>query len=91
MADAIITLKIMPESPETDLETVKTEAKQIIAEFGGEVGKESIEPVAFGLNAIILTYVADEKLGGTDELEEKIGNVKGVAGVDVTDVRRAIG
>jgi elongation factor 1-beta len=91
MADAIITLKIMPENPEVDLEAIKTGAKQLISEFGGEVGKENIEPVAFGLNAVILTYVADEKLGGTDELEEKIGNVAGVAGVEVTDVRRAIG
>ena len=91
MADVIITFKIMPENPEVDLEGIKAKAKEVIAAFGGEVGKENIEPVAFGLNALVLIFVMDENKGSTEELEAQITQLEGVNSVDVTDVRRAVG
>ena len=91
MAEVVITLKIMPDSPQVNLEEIKSKAKELIKEFGGEVGKEEIVPVAFGLKSLNLFFVMDESLGGTDSLEEKIKEVKGVQSVEVIDVRRAIG
>lgn len=91
MASVIITFKIMPESPEVDLAEVETIGKQKIAEFGGEVGKVEIEPIAFGLNALKLIFVMDESKGATDSLEADIEAIKGVNSVEVTDVRRTIG
>ncbi|MFA4886832.1 MAG: elongation factor 1-beta [Candidatus Nanoarchaeia archaeon] len=91
MADVIITLKIMPESPETDINSLKAKVIAIITEEKGEVGKEEIEPVAFGLNAIKLIFVRDEKLGGADAIEQKVRELEGVASAEVIDVRRAIG
>ena len=91
MANVIITLKIMPESPETDINALKSKAIEIITEEKGEVGKEEIEPVAFGLNAIKLIFVRDEKLGGADTIEQRVGQIEGVASAEVIDVRRAIG
>lgn len=91
MTDVIITFKLMPKSPEVDLKTVETAAKKEISEFGGEVGKVKVEPIAFGLNALNLIFVMDEAIGGTDELENKIQAIEGVNSVEVTDVRRAIG
>lgn len=91
MAQVVITLKIMPDSPQVNLEDVKAKAKDMIKEFGGDVGKEEIEPIAFGLKALNLFFVMDESLGGTDSLEEKINELEGVQSVEVTDVRRAIG
>ena len=91
MANVIITLKIMPESPETDINALKSKAIEIITEEKGEVGKEEIEPVAFGLNAIKLIFVRDEKLGGADTIEERVRELEGVASAEVIDVRRAIG
>ena len=91
MAIVVITLKIMPESPGSDLDSIKMKAKAIIAKHGGEVGKEEIEPVAFGLKAVKLTFVRDEKLGGTDAIEEEVSVVEGVNSAEVVDVRRALG
>lgn len=91
MAQVVITLQIMPEDPEVDLSKIESEAKKAIAESGGEVGKVELLPVAFGLKALRLIFVADEKKGGTEQLEEKIANIPGVMSVEVTDVRRAIG
>lgn len=91
MTDVIITLKIMPESPEIDLEALETKATEKIANFGGEVGKKEIQPVAFGLKALILFFVMDESIGSTEPLEKEVEALEGIRSVEVTDVRRAIG
>lgn len=91
MADAIITLKIMPDSPEADLKVIEEQAKKEIEHLGGEPGKVEIEPVAFGLKAINIIYVVDESLGGTDPVEQAVAKIKHVNSAEVTDVRRAIG
>ena len=91
MAEVIVTLKIMPDSPESDLEAIKAAATKEISDFGGEVGKVDIQPIAFGLKALNLFFVMDEAKGATDPLEEKVSAIKGVTSVEVTDVRRAIG
>tara|TARA_Y100000310_G_C20594970_1_gene770042 strand:- start:1126 stop:1401 length:276 start_codon:yes stop_codon:yes gene_type:complete len=91
MADVILTFQIMPESPEEDLKVLEEKAKIEIENFGGEVGKVEVEPVAFGLKAINIIFVMDEEKGGTEDLEELISKIKGIQSVKVTDVRRAFG
>ncbi len=84
-------MKIMPSSPDEDLDSIKDAATGMITEFGGTVGKVDVEPIAFGLKARVFMFAMNESLGDTEELEKKIGAVAGVNGVQVTDVRRAIG
>ena len=91
MADVIITLKIMPESPESNLDTIEEKAKKLIEEFGGQTGKVDIEPIAFGLKALKLIFVMNEDLGSTEELETKVQEIDQVQSVEIIDVRRAIG
>lgn len=81
----------MPKSPEVNLEVLETQATEKIANFGGEVGKKEIQPVAFGLKALMLYFVMDEAKGSTDSLEKEIESLEGVNSVEVTDVRRTIG
>ena len=92
MANVIISLRIMPESVEVDLNKIQEEAKEVINKYAGEGEiRSSKEPIAFGLNSVNLIFVMDEKLGGTDPLEDQLRNLEGVQSVEVTDVRRAIG
>tara|TARA_B100000315_G_C14295592_1_gene459370 strand:+ start:276 stop:551 length:276 start_codon:yes stop_codon:yes gene_type:complete len=91
MADVIITLKIMPESPEINLKELEEKAKLEIENFGGEVGKVEIEPIAFGIKALKLIFVMPEEKGSTEELEKNVSEIIGVNSAEVTDVRRAIG
>ena len=92
MANAIITFTIMPKSPSIDLEKVAVEAeKKIIAYAGDGDRKKEIEPIAFGLNALKIIFVMDEKKGSPESLEKDIAKIKGVNSVEITDVRRAIG
>jgi len=91
MADVVITLRIMPKSPETDLKAIEKKAKAYIGDYGGDVGKVNIQPVAFGLKALELIFVSNEDIGSTDKLEQNVASIEGVNSVEVTDVRRAIG
>ena len=92
MADVIITLKIMPESPEVDMEDLSKKSQEKIKDFCQETEfKSEIEPVAFGLKALKLIFVMDEAKGNTEPLEEEIKKIEGVNSVEVVDVRRGLG
>jgi translation elongation factor aEF-1 beta len=94
MGIAIVTLRIMPEDAEQDLARIETEAKKKISGFighGSERMKVTITPIAFGLQAIDIMFPSDEKLGGTEALEQNIATIEGVMSCEVLDVRRALG
>ena len=91
MAQVVISLRIMPSSPDSNLKKIEDSATLLIKEFGGEVGRVNVEPVAFGLSSISLMFVMDEAIGSTEELETQVSEIEDVASVEVTDVRRTIG
>ena len=90
MGTALVTIKIMPESPNSDLEAIQEKAKQIVEEKGGEKTITKTEPIAFGLNAIILNFALDESKS-IDEIENPLKEVPEVSSAEVIDFRRAFG
>jgi len=92
MAIADVTLRIMPKSPEIDLEKIKDEVTKLVLEFAGKGDTRiTIEPIAFGLKCINYIFIMDENLGSPDVLSEKVAELKDVQSAEITDVRRAIG
>ncbi len=91
MARVIVTIRVMPESPQTDLKHIESEAKNKIEAYKAELGKTEEQPVAFGLKAVIFYVMVDEQQGSTDVLEKELATISGVHSVEVTDVRRTIG
>ncbi len=92
MAKVVITLRIMPDSPDANLDKVEQQAIKKIKDFVGSTEiKRELEPVAFGINALKIIFVMDENLGSTEELENNISKIDNVNSVEVIDVRRAIG
>ncbi len=92
MAFVIVTLKVMPESPEIDLEEVEGRVKEAIKEFAGDRKMESkIEPVAFGLKSLNIIFLMEESQGSPDPLAEKVAEFDGVNSAEITDVSRALG
>lgn len=75
MGNVAVELKVMPESPEVDLEKVKEEiAKRI------KVQDAKVEPLAFGLKQLkILVIVPDKEM---EDIEGKIREVEGVSEVE---------
>ncbi|HLD40011.1 MAG TPA: elongation factor 1-beta [Candidatus Nanoarchaeia archaeon] len=92
MAKAIITFKLMPESPDVDLEAIKTEALKI-AEEAGAIGQlqSKIEPIAFGLKAVLILAMYDVEGADFDAIAEKMGQIEGVQGAEVAKMDLALG
>lgn len=91
MAYVIITLKVMPESPEISLTKLKDKVKEEIEKFGGVVGKIEEEPIGFGLSALIFRFNSPETKSNLDPLEEAIKKIDGVSNCEVIGVTRAFG
>ena len=92
MANAIATIRIMPESPDVDLKHIEKEALKVILNFAGKGDtKTEVIPVAFGLKSVNITFIMDEKLGSPDSIEGQLQSIDGVNSVETIDVRRAIG
>ena len=90
MGTALVIIKIMPKSPKSDLEKIQEQAKQIVEKNSGKKPLTKIEPIAFGLNAILLNFAIDESLS-IDNIENPLKKIKGVSSAEVIDFRRAFG
>ena len=86
MSDGEAILKLMPESPEIDLEALKETIKNTIDADSFERIEE--EPIGFGLIALNVTIVVDDGEGGTEPAEEALAALDEIQSVEVTDVRR---
>jgi len=87
MGEVLATIKVMPESPDVDLEKMKEEIQMSIPE-GTEFHKIDEEPIAFGLVALNVMVIVDDGEGGTEKVEENLANIEGVSNIEVSDIRR---
>lgn len=93
MGNAIVTFKIMPESPEVSLEPIKEQALVIAKEKGAKGDMQSkIEPVAFGLQQILIMgmYEVSDDMD-FDAIAAEMGNIEGVASSEVAQMDLALG
>ena len=79
------TLKVMPNSPELDLDALEERLATSLP-AGATLNDVEREDVAFGLVALITTVVVPDDAGGTDVVEEAFGAVEGVESVGVENV-----
>ena len=79
MGNVAVTLKIMPESPDIDLEKTKDEISKKI-----EIKDSRIESIAFGLKALKVLVVIPDK--GVDELKGNLKNIDGISEVEVESI-----
>ncbi len=82
-----IKIKIMPNSPETNLEEIKILAMKIVEKEGGRNRNYEIIPIAFGLKAVIAFFEWPEEKE-LEKLEESFKKIKNVQSVQVIDMRK---
>ena len=87
MAKAIITFKLMPESPDVNLEVISKKA-QDIAQKAGAIGQmqTKIEPIAFGLKAVLVMAMYDVEGSDFDAIAEKMSLIDGVHKPEVPNI-----
>jgi len=90
MGTALLKIKIMPASPDTNLDEIEQQALKIIEENQGKNARVEREPIAFGLTAVITTFSMDESLP-TDVFETNLKDIPNVSSAETIDFRRAIG
>ncbi len=90
MGTALITIKLMPVSPDVNLEEIKEKAKALLEEKQGKNARFEEQPIAFGLKAVIVYFDIDESID-LDPIEEELGKIENVNSSQVTDMRRAFG
>jgi translation elongation factor aEF-1 beta len=82
-----IKIKIMPVSPDTNLEEIKTATKHLVESNGGRNREYIEEPIAFGLKAIIAFFEWPEEKP-LEKLEGKLEKIKNVNSIQVIDMRK---
>ncbi len=82
MGNVYMKLKVMPEDIDVDLEKIYEKIKEVAPE-NVEIKDYKIEPIAFGLKALLVMAVMPDEGGIGDELIEKIQSIEGVESVEV--------
>lgn len=90
MGLAVVKMKLMPVSPDVNLDEIKKKAEKIINDAEAKGTKTEIEPIAFGLNALIIIFGWDEEKD-LEPLENSLKEIENVNSIEMIDIRRAIG
>ncbi|HLD73118.1 MAG TPA: elongation factor 1-beta [Candidatus Nanoarchaeia archaeon] len=92
MAKAIITFKLMPESPEVNLAPIKEKARAIAKEAGA-IGEMQVkeDPIAFGLKAVLVLAMYTVEGNDFDAIAAKMGQIEGVQSSEVAGMDLALG
>jgi elongation factor 1-beta len=80
-------IKVMPQSPDVDLDALQERLEESLPE-GAKINGFERDDVAFGLVALFPTVIVPDDTGGTEAVEEAFGSVEGVESVAVENVGR---
>ncbi len=87
MGKVAAAVKVMPQSPDIDLDELQDRLESSLPE-GAKINGVERDNVAFGLVALIPTVIVPDDAGGTEAVEEAFATVEGVESVDVQNVGR---
>ncbi|MFL6477424.1 MAG: elongation factor 1-beta [Nitrososphaera sp.] len=87
MARLVVRIRILPAEAESNIEEVVELIKRSVPE-GMEMKSSTLEPIAFGLKAIVGDFLLDDAEGQMDKLEESIKAVEGVGELEVMNISR---
>lgn len=85
MGSVVMKIRVMPSDVDVNLDEVLEKIKGIQME-GVEVRDTAIQPIAFGLKAIVLMAVMPDAEGIGDRYIEEIGKIDGVESVEIEDM-----
>jgi elongation factor 1-beta len=80
-------IKVLPQSPDVDLDALQERLEGALSE-GAKINGFERDDVAFGLVALFPTVIVPDDSGGTEAVEEAFTEVEGVESVSVENVGR---
>ena len=87
MGDVAAKIKVMPNSPEVDLDELQDRLEESLPQ-GAKIRGFERDDVAFGLVALLPTVIVPDGAGGTEAVEEAFEGVDEVESVSVENVGR---
>lgn len=84
MGNVYMKLRVMPEDVDVDLEKIYEKIREVAPEKV-EIRDYKIQPIAFGLKALLVMAVMPDEGGIGDMLIEKIEQIEGVESVEVDE------
>ncbi|EMA66732.1 elongation factor 1-beta [Halorubrum kocurii] len=87
MGDVAAKIKVMPNSPDVDLDDLQDRLEESLPQ-GAKIRGFQRDDVAFGLVALLPTVIVPDGAGGTEAVEEAFTEVDGVESVAVENVGR---
>ncbi len=85
MGSVVMKLKVMPVDVNVNLDEVLEKVKGIGVE-GVEVRSAEIQPIAFGLKALVILAVLPDAENVGDKFVEEIQKIDGVESVEIEDM-----
>lgn len=82
MGSVALILKVMPESPDIDLEAMKVAMRAKVP----SIQDIQEEPIGFGLKALKVMAVVSDQGGETDALEEALATIEGVERAEIVEL-----
>jgi elongation factor 1-beta len=89
MGEVAAQIKIMPRGPDVDLKGLRARIESQVAQYG-QVHSCEVQPIAFGLKALLITVIVEDKEGGTEALEASISVIEEVESIQVVAVTRIL-
>jgi elongation factor 1-beta len=77
--------RVLPEGLEVDLRKLEEDIKKALPE-GAKLRAAEQRPLAFGLKALHVLIVMDDKKGGADQVEAAITGVAGVQSAEIVEM-----
>lgn len=82
MGDVALIIKIMPESPEVDLDALEERIRTTVPQTR-DVRKE---PIGYGLSALKVAVVVPDSAGAQEEVEEALRSIQDVESAEVVSL-----
>lgn len=90
MSIVAVIVKIMPDSPDANLEEIQEQTLKILESQGAKNLSFEEKEIAFGLKALMVKFAWPEEKD-TDIIESSIQKIEHVSSVSIEDYRRAFG
>ncbi|OGS56182.1 MAG: elongation factor 1-beta [Euryarchaeota archaeon RBG_19FT_COMBO_56_21] len=85
MGEVGMQYRVLPEGLDVDLDKLKHEIAKALPKEAALRASET-RPVAYGLNALHVLIVIDDKKGGAEQIEDAISKVPGVQSVEIVEM-----
>jgi len=87
MARLVARIKVLPTDIDVNLDGMVNKLRSALPD-GMEIRNSVKEPIAFGLNALIVDFLLDDKEGQMDVLESMVKQTEGVSEIEVMTISR---